>query len=60
MNRLRLAFAMAGFAAAIGAVATDDHWIGWLAIALLALALLLRLLQRNSSREHRQDESDTR
>jgi membrane protein implicated in regulation of membrane protease activity len=60
MNALRLAFAMAGFVAAILAVATDLRWVGWLAIALLAAALLFRLLQRNSSREHRQDESDTR
>jgi hypothetical protein len=59
MNRLRLAFAMAGFAAAGLAVATDLRWMGWLAIALLAVALLLRLLQRNPAREHRQDESDT-
>lgn len=58
MNWLRLAFATAGFAAAILAVATDLRWIGWLAIALLAAALLLRLLQPNPSREHRQDESD--
>ncbi len=57
MNGVRLAFAMAGFAAAILAVATDDHWIGWLAIALLSIALLLRLLQRNFSGEHREDGS---
>jgi membrane protein implicated in regulation of membrane protease activity len=60
MNALRLAFAMAGFAAAILAVATDRRWVGWLAISLLAAALLLRLLQRKPSREHREDESDPR
>jgi membrane protein implicated in regulation of membrane protease activity len=59
MNALRLVLAMAGFAAAVLTVATDVRWIGWLAIALLAAAFLLRLLQRNPSREHRQDESDT-
>jgi hypothetical protein len=60
MNRARLVFAMAGFVAAIVAVALDNRWAAWLAISLLALAFLLRLLQRKSSREHRQDESDPR
>ncbi|HEY8256802.1 MAG TPA: hypothetical protein VIG08_04035 [Gemmatimonadales bacterium] len=59
MTRLRLVLAMAGFAAALLAITTEDRRVGWAAIAILATAFLLRLLQRKPDDEHREDESDT-
>lgn len=49
MSRLRLALAVAGFAAAVLAVMTEDRRIGWMAIGLLLVALLFRFLQRKRS-----------
>ena len=46
MSRLRLGLTVAGLAVALLAVATEDHRLGWLAIALLAASLIARLLQR--------------
>ena len=59
MSRLRPILAMAGFGVALLAVATEDGRIGWVAIILLAASLLLRLVQRKRSGEHREDESDS-
>jgi len=49
MSRLRLGLAVAGFAAAVLAVATEDLRIGWAAIGLLVGSLVLRLVQRKLS-----------
>jgi hypothetical protein len=46
MSRLRIGFALAGFVAALLSVALNDDRIAWLAIALLAVSLILRLLLR--------------
>jgi len=59
MNAFRIGLAVAGFVAAIFAVMTDDRRVVWLAIALLAASFLVRVLQRNSSREHSEDKPDT-
>ena len=44
MNRLRIAFAIIGFALAIISVAVEDVRLGWAAIAVLLLSLLVRLI----------------
>jgi hypothetical protein len=44
LNVVRLVLALAGFAAALMAVAFEDRRLGWAAIALLAGSLLIRLL----------------
>ncbi len=59
MSRLRLILAMAGFGVALLAVVIEDGRIGWVAIILLAASLLLRLMQRKRSDEHREDGSDS-
>jgi len=46
MNRLRLALALGGFLIALLSVALDERRLGWLAIALLAASLLLRIWLR--------------
>lgn len=46
LNLLRLVLALAGFAAALLAVAFEDRRLGWAAIVLLIGALLARLLHR--------------
>jgi hypothetical protein len=43
---LRIGLALAGFAAALLAVAFEDRRLAWAAIALLVCSLLVRLLQR--------------
>jgi hypothetical protein len=55
MSRLRLALALAGFAAAVIAVVTEDRRISWVAIGLLLVSLLLRVLQRKRSGEQREE-----
>jgi hypothetical protein len=40
---VRLGLALAGFAVGLLAIGFDDRRLGWVAIALLAAALLLRL-----------------
>jgi uncharacterized membrane protein len=47
MNRLRLGLALAGMAVALLAVALNEGRLAWAAIALLAGALIVRLLQRH-------------
>lgn len=44
--RLRVAAGLAGLGLAIVAVARDDKRIAWVAIALLLVALVLRLIAR--------------
>ena len=44
MRRLRIAFALAGLVVAVLSVALDDDRLAWLAIALLAGSLILRLI----------------
>jgi hypothetical protein len=41
----RIGLALAGFVAAVLAIALEDHRIGWAAIALLIGSLIIRLLQ---------------
>ena len=43
-NRIRLAFAALGFALALAAIALNDSWLGWAAIALLLISLAARLI----------------
>jgi hypothetical protein len=50
MNRVRLGLALAGMAAALLAVAFNERRLAWAAIALLAGALIVRLLQRRGIR----------
>ena len=45
---LRVGLALAGFAAAVVAIAREDHRVGWAAIALLAGSLIVRLIQRRN------------
>ena len=56
MSRLRIAFALAGFVAALLSVARDDNRLAWLAIALLIVSLILRILLRK--RENRPVNTD--
>jgi uncharacterized membrane protein YfcA len=56
MSQLRIASALAGFVAALLSVALDDNRLAWVAIALLALALILRLILRK--RENRPPNGD--
>jgi hypothetical protein len=46
MIPLRLGLALAGFGAALLAIAFDDRRLGWGAIALLSAALLNQLIHR--------------
>jgi hypothetical protein len=46
MNRLRIGFAVAGYAAAVLSIVLDDKRLAWAAIALLAVSLIVRLLMR--------------
>jgi len=46
MSRLRIAFALAGFVAALLSVALNEERIAWLAIALLLVSLILRMILR--------------
>jgi uncharacterized membrane protein len=43
---LRLGLALAGFAAALLAIAFEERRLAWAAIAFLAGSLIVRLLQR--------------
>jgi hypothetical protein len=49
-SALRLGLAVAGFLAAVLAIALEDERVGWFAIALLAGSLLVRLVQRRNTR----------
>ncbi len=46
---LRVGLALAGFVAAVLAIALEDRRVGWLAIALLAGSLIARLLRRRNT-----------
>jgi hypothetical protein len=46
MNRLRIGFALAGFALAVVSVVQNDARLGWAAIALLLCSAILRLTLR--------------
>jgi uncharacterized membrane protein YfcA len=46
VSRLRIAFALGGFAAALLSVALNEDRIAWLAIALLLVSLILRMILR--------------
>ena len=56
MSQLRIASVVAGFVAALLSVALDDQRLAWMAIALLAVSLILRLILRKS--ENRPPNSD--
>lgn len=56
MKPLRRFLALAGFGTALLAVALGDRRVGWAAIAMLLLSLIIRLLQRNRADAHRDDE----
>lgn len=47
MKYARLGFAIAGFLAALLSIALNDRQIGWGAIALLTVSLILRILSRS-------------
>jgi len=49
-SALRIGLALAGFAAAVLAIALEDERVGWLAIALLAGSLVVRLARRRNTR----------
>jgi uncharacterized membrane protein len=57
MNRLRLGLALVGMALALVSVALDQGRLAWAAIALLAGALIVRLLQRRGRRAGTGDSS---
>ena len=46
MTRLRLGFALGGFALALLSVVLNDSRIGWAAIAALLGSAIVRLIQR--------------
>lgn len=56
MKPLRLVLALVGFGTALLAVALGDRRVGWAAIAVLLVSLIIRLLQRNRTDAHRDDE----
>jgi hypothetical protein len=49
MNRVRLGLALAGIALAVLAVALNQGRLVWVAIVLLAGALIVRLVQRRGA-----------
>ena len=49
MNRIRLGLALAGMALGLLAVALNEGRLAWGAIALLAGALIVRLVQRRGT-----------
>jgi hypothetical protein len=48
-SALRVGLALAGFVAAVLAIALENRRLGWLAIALLVGSLIARLLQRRNT-----------
>ena len=46
MDTVRLGLAVAGFVFAVGTVVLDDLRLGWAAITLLGISLLLRIVSR--------------
>ncbi|MGH7497774.1 MAG: hypothetical protein ACREL3_02865 [Gemmatimonadales bacterium] len=59
MNHLRLYLAVIGLAAALLAVTTGDRRIGWAAIAILLIYLIVRLVQRKRGSANRGDEPES-
>ena len=57
MIRLRLGFAIAGFVVALLSVSFNDRRLAWVAIGLLAVALLLRIMLRKEEKRNRDRES---
>jgi hypothetical protein len=49
MQVARLGTAVLGLVFAVAAVALDDRRLGWAAIALLAVSLLVRVIARRSA-----------
>jgi hypothetical protein len=56
--RLRRWLAVAGFAWALAGVVVEDRRIVWVAIGILAIALVLRLLDRRRMRHDAADVTD--
>ena len=52
MHAARRGLAVAGFVFAVAAVVLDDLRLGWAAIALLAISLVLRLVSRRRPDPH--------
>ncbi len=52
MNRLRLGFAVLGFALALLSLVLDDVRLGWAAIAVLLASLIARLILRKRETEN--------
>ena len=50
ISRVRLALSLSGMVLAVVAIMTNDRWVVWGAVALLAASLILRLFQRNGRR----------
>jgi hypothetical protein len=46
VNRLRVGFALLGFVLALLSVALNDIRLGWAAIAVLLISLIVRLILR--------------
>ncbi len=46
MNRIRIIFALLGFVLALFSVALDDVRLGWAAVAVLLVSLIVRLILR--------------
>lgn len=46
MSRLRIGFAIAGFAVALLSITLEDIRLTWAAIALLVCSAIVRLIQR--------------
>ena len=47
ITRIRLALSLSGMVLAVIAIMTNDRWVIWGAVALLAASLILRLFQRH-------------
>jgi hypothetical protein len=52
MSRVRTVFALLGFGAALLGIAFGDTRITWLAMALLAISLVVRLIMRKLGNHH--------
>jgi membrane protein implicated in regulation of membrane protease activity len=53
MSRMRLFVAVAGLILSLVAIGTGIPWVRWLAIAVLAAALIMRLADRRNSQSGR-------
>jgi hypothetical protein len=49
VNRVRIGLALCGFVLALLGVALDDSRLGWAAIAVLTVSLILRLVIRKQA-----------